>query len=438
MNETSSPSLRNQININPMSFFQAATIALCTAINMLDGFDVLVMSFAASSVASEWNLAPSDLGILLSAGLVGMAIGSFWIAPYADKIGRRPLVLFCLLLVTVGMLLSAISQDKNQLSLLRFITGLGIGGMLAALSALVSEYSSDLRRSFSMSILQSGYPLGAILGGLVSVYLLQQFGWRSLFIFGGSVSLVMIPIVYWKLPESIDFLLLGKRPSALENINRLAKKMKLASISALHKKPIQDGLGYKVLLKPQFLANTIYLWIGYFCLMFAFYFVASWTPKMLVDAGLSTIQGVSAGIYLQAGGIVGAIIIGLLASRLKITMLTSAYLMMCVISMLIYGFGNLDLFGLMLCASIMGFFLIGAMIGLYAIAPGVYPASHRVTGIGSAIGLGRIGAIIAPFLGGWILEFGVETSQIITVFALPLIIASIAVSKIKLAGTLSE
>ena len=106
--------------------------------------------------------------------------------------------------------------------------------------------------------------------------------------------------------------------------------------------------------------------------------------------------------------------------------------------MLIYGFGNLDLFGLMLCASIMGFFLIGAMIGLYAIAPGVYPASHRVTGIGSAIGLGRIGAIIAPFLGGWILEFGVETSQIITVFALPLIIASIAVSKIKLAGTLSE
>ncbi len=438
MNDTSSPSLRNQINENPMSFFQAATIALCTAINMLDGFDVLVMSFAASSVASEWNLAPSDLGILLSAGLVGMAIGSFWIAPYADRIGRRPLVLFCLLLVTLGMLLSAVSQDKIQLSLLRFITGLGIGGMLAALSALVSEYSSDLRRSFSMSILQSGYPLGAILGGLVSVYLLQQFGWRSLFIFGGSVSLVMIPIVYWKLPESIDFLLLGKRPSALEKINRLANKMKLASISALHTNTIQDGLGYKVLLKPQFLANTIYLWIGYFCLMFAFYFVASWTPKMLVDAGLSTIQGVSAGIYLQAGGIVGAIIIGLLASRLKITMLTSAYLMMCVISMLVYGFGNLDLFGLMLCASIMGFFLIGAMIGLYAIAPGVYPASHRVTGIGSAIGLGRIGAIIAPFLGGWILEFGVETSQIITVFALPLIIASIAVSKIKLAGTLSE
>ena len=438
MNDTSSPSLRNQINVNPMSFFQTATVVLCAAINMLDGFDVLVMSFAASSVASEWNLAPSDLGILLSAGLVGMAIGSFWIAPYADKIGRRPLVLFCLLLVTVGMLLSAISQDKNQLSLLRFVTGLGIGGMLAALSALVSEYSSDLRRSFSMSILQSGYPLGAILGGLVSVYLLQQFGWRSLFIFGGSVSLVMIPIVYWKLPESIDFLLLGKRPSALENINRLAQKMRLASISALHTKTIESGLGYKVLLKPQFLANTIYLWIGYFCLMFAFYFVASWTPKMLVDAGLSTIQGVSAGIYLQAGGIVGAIIIGLLASRLKITMLTSAYLMMCVISMLIYGFGNLDLFGLMLCASIMGFFLIGAMIGLYAIAPGVYPASHRVTGIGSAIGLGRIGAIIAPFLGGWILEFGVETSQIITVFALPLIIASIAVSKIKLAGTLSE
>ena len=437
MSETSSSSIRDQINLNSMSFFQMATIALCTAINMLDGFDVLVMSFAASSVAKEWDLLPSEVGILLSAGLFGMAIGSIWLAPYADKIGRRALVLLCLFVITIGMFASAASSDKTQLAGLRFLTGLGIGGMLAALSALVSEYSNDVRRGMSMSILQSGYPLGAIFGGIVSVYLLQNFGWRSLFFFGGLASAVMIPIAFWKLPESIDFMLLGDKAEHKDKISKLAERMHLIKyeISSTSEKAVRQT--YRTLLEAKYRLNTLCIWVGYFCLMFSFYFVVSWTPKLLVDAGLTTVQGVSAGIYLQMGGIIGALILGYLTSRFQVTRLTSLYLLLSVFSMVIYGLANLSLVQLMFCASLMGFFLIGAMIGLYTIAPAIYPASLRVTGIGMAIGLGRIGGILAPFLAGYILEFGLHQSQSFIVFAAPLLVASIAIWQIRLSRTLS-
>ena len=288
-----------------------------------------------------------------------------------------------------------------------------------------------------MSILQSGYPLGAILGGIVSVYLLQNFGWRSLFFFGGLASAVMIPIAFWKLPESIDFMLLGDKAQYKDKISKLAERMNLIKyeISSTSEKAARQT--YRTLLEAKYRLNTLCIWVGYFCLMFSFYFVVSWTPKLLVDAGLTTVQGVSAGIYLQMGGIIGALTLGYLTSRFQVTRLTSLYLLLSVLSMVIYGLANLSLVQLMFCASLMGFFLIGAMIGLYTIAPAIYPANLRVTGIGMAIGLGRIGGILAPFLAGYILEFGLHQSQSFIVFAAPLLVASLAIWQIRLSRTLS-
>ena len=187
MNNMTSEELRLMVNTRPMTFFQITTIGLCVVINMLDGFDVLVMSFAASSVSSEWGLSPSDLGILLSAGLIGMAVGSVWLGPYGDRFGRRFLVLACLVVITLGMLLSSQVADKYQLVGCRFFTGRGSGGMLATLNTMVHEFSNDSKRGLCISILQSAYPMGAIVGGIISVYLLSEFGWRSLFIFGLSL-----------------------------------------------------------------------------------------------------------------------------------------------------------------------------------------------------------------------------------------------------------
>ncbi len=431
MSNASSTELRSLVNSRPMTSFQVASISLCVVINMLDGFDVLVMSFAASSVSAEWDLSSGGLGMLLSAGLVGMALGSISLGPLGDRLGRRLLVLTCLVIVTIGMLLSSQAADTSQLIAFRFITGLGIGGMLATLNTMVSELANDAKRGLCISVLQSAYPMGAIIGGIISVYLLSEFGWRSLFIFGGLASLLMIPIAYFTLPESMDYLISRGDKNSIEQINHLAEKMQLPKIEATHTPDEQASHGnLKSLLSDAYREKTWLIWCAFFCLMFAFYYVVSWTPKLLVDAGLTTAQGISAGIYLQLGGIVGAINLGMLSSRLNVYRLTSGYLVMCVVSMLVFGLADLTLLGLMICASIMGFFLIGAMIGLYTIAPALYPATRRVTGIGWAIGIGRIGAILSPVIGGVLLASGLAPFQSIGVFAAPLLIAAVAVWRI--------
>jgi benzoate transport len=416
-----------------MSVFQIQTVFICTLINMLDGFDVLVMSFAAASVSSEWTLSPYQLGILLSAGLFGMAIGSISLGALADRLGRKRLVNICLVIITAGMFASAYSENQEQLLAFRFVTGIGIGGMLATLTTLVSEYSNESSRGLCIGFLQSGYPLGALLGGIVSVYLIDSFGWRSLFIFGGSLSLIMLPFVFWKLPESLDFLLLRGNQADKSKIQQILTKLQIETSEFLHTtEENEKKADWISLFSSDSRANTLYLWTCYFLLMFSFYFVVSWTPKLLVDAGLTTGQGISAGVYLQAGGLVGAISLGLLGYKFKVPILTSVFFCCGVAAMLFYGLVELSLVYLMLVAAVMGFFLIGAMIGLYTIAPSVYPANVRVSGVGLAIGIGRIGAIVAPLAGGIILNSGYSTDEIFVIFSIPLILAALAVYKIKL------
>ena len=413
--------------------FQIQTVFICTLINMLDGFDVLVMSFAAASVSSEWTLTPYQLGILLSAGLFGMAIGSISLGALADRLGRKRLVNICLVIITAGMFASAYSENQEQLLAFRFVTGIGIGGMLATLTTLVSEYSNESSRGLCIGFLQSGYPLGALLGGIVSVYLIDSFGWRSLFIFGGSLSLIMLPFVFWKLPESLDFLLLRGNQADKSKIQQILTKLQIETSEFLHTtEESEKKADWISLFSSDSRANTLYLWTCYFLLMFSFYFVVSWTPKLLVDAGLTTGQGISAGVYLQAGGLVGAISLGLLGYKFKVPILTSVFFCCGVAAMLFYGLVELSLVSLMLVAAVMGFFLIGAMIGLYTIAPSVYPANVRVSGVGLAIGIGRLGAIVAPLAGGIILNSGYSTDEIFVIFSIPLILAALAVYKIKL------
>ena len=424
---------RGEINSRNMSVFQIQTVFICTLINMLDGFDVLVMSFAAASVSSEWTLSPYQLGILLSAGLFGMAIGSISLGALADRLGRKRLVNICLVIITAGMFASAYSENQEQLLAFRFVTGIGIGGMLATLTTLVSEYSNESSRGLCIGFLQSGYPLGALLGGIVSVYLIESFGWRSLFIFGGSLSLIMLPFVFWKLPESLDFLLLRGNQADKSKIQQILTKLQIETSEFLHTtEENEKKADWISLFSSDSRANTLYLWTCYFLLMFSFYFVVSWTPKLLVDAGLTTGQGISAGVYLQAGGLVGAISLGLLGYKFKVPILTSVFFCCGVAAMLFYGLVELSLVSLMLVAAIMGFFLIGAMIGLYTIAPSVYPANVRVSGVGLAIGIGRLGAIVAPLAGGIILNSGYSSDEIFVIFSIPLILAALAVYKIKL------
>lgn len=424
--------IRKNMDEGAMTSFQWLAVAICTLLIMLDGFDVLVMAFTASSVAAEWKLGGAQLGVLFSAGLIGMAIGSLVIAPLADRYGRQPVILLCLAIVSLGMLLSAAARNHAELAALRGITGLGIGGMLASVGVITAEYSSSKWRSTAIALQATGYPIGATLGGLMAAWLLGHHGWRSVFVFGGLTTALMVPIVLWRLPESVDFLI-SRRPSgALGKLNRL---MALMGRPALQQLPVpargsqaaQGGNTVAALFRNGLARPTLMLWIGFFLLMFNVYFSLSWTPKLLVQAGLSAQQGVTGGVLLNLGGIAGGSLFGLLALKAKLRHLAIGSLLLNALFTALFGMASASLGWAFAAAVGMGIFLFACMAGLYGLVPSTYPAEVRATGMGWTIGIGRLGAILAPTMAGLLLDRGWQPASLYYVFALPLIAAALAV-----------
>lgn len=431
-------SLRRAFDEGPMSRFQWSAIAICVTLVMLDGFDVLVMAFTAASVSAEWKLSGAQLGVLFSAGLFGMAAGSLFLAPLADRFGRQPIILLCLVLIALGMGLSSLAQSGNQLAALRALTGVGIGGMLASVGVITAEYASNKWRSTAVALQATGYPIGATIGGSIAAVLLEAHGWRSVFVFGSLATAAMIPLVLWRLPESVDFLA-SKRPAgALQKLNALLRKMQrpeldeLPSLPAAAERPANTVAG---LFSAGMARSTLLLWAAFFLLMFSFYFALSWTPKLLVSAGLSARQGITGGVLLNIGGIVGGSLFGLLASRFNLGSLTAAALTITALAMAAFGAATGHLEASFAIAALIGAFIFGSMAGLYAFAPVIYPAAVRTTGMGWAIGIGRIGAILAPLIAGMLLDGGWQAPQLYYAYALPLLAAMVAVFALRRSAT---
>ncbi len=423
--------ITNYIEHGPMSRFQVVAIMLCMIINMMDGFDVLVIAFTAPSIAAEWGLTPAAVGLLLSSGLTGMVIGALLIGPLGDRIGRRKLILICLLVITVGMLLSGFCQNASQLVAMRLLTGLGIGGILPGLNTIVAEYSSLRWRSFSVSLMQAGYPVGATLGGILTALLIARYGWRSSYFMGALASAIMIPLVWKHLPESLDYLLARRPIDALERVNQLLVRLEKPAITALPEVTVAQAKGSNVYTalfsNPQLFSRVMLLCTAFFTLMLTFYFVMSWTPKILVDSGLSTTQGISGGIVLNLGGIVGCVLIGYLSSRLSLIRLIIAYVLLTCVLMILFARVAEPLGLVILLAVWLGFFMSGAMVGLYALSPALYPVANRAAGISMATGVGRIGGLVAPLLAGLLFEYGLPQREGYIVFAIPLVVTLISV-----------
>ena len=422
--------LRKTFDEGPMSRFQWSAITICITLIMLDGFDVLVMAFTAASVSAEWKLSGAQLGVLFSAGLFGMAAGSLFLAPLADRFGRQAIILLCLVVIALGMGLSALAQGSTQLAALRALTGLGIGGMLASVGVITAEFASNKWRSTAVALQATGYPIGATIGGSIAAVLLEAYGWRSVFVFGGVATVAMIPLVLWRLPESVDFLTSRRPAGALQKLNALLRKMQrtelaeLPPLPAVGERPSNTIPG---LFNGGLARSTLLLWAAFFLLMFSFYFALSWTPKLLVSAGLSARQGITGGVLLNIGGIVGGSLFGLLAARLDLGRLTAASLTMTAVAMAAFGASTGHLGASFAIAFLIGAFIFGSMAGLYAFAPVIYPAAVRTTGMGWAIGIGRIGAILAPLIAGMLLDSGWQAPKLYYAYALPLIAAMAAV-----------
>ncbi|PZR07976.1 MAG: 4-hydroxybenzoate transporter, partial [Azospirillum brasilense] len=344
-----------------MTRFQIGIVALCVAIAGLDGFDVLVAAFTASAIAKEWALNPATLGVLFGAGLAGMGFGALLIAPLGDRLGRRPTVLLCLGILLAGMLASAFARDIGELALLRFLTGLGIGGVLANINVVVAEYASERRRGLCVALMSVGYPIGATLGGMAAVYLIQIWGWRSVYAFGGLVALILIPLTMRLLPESLSFLLARRPADALERVNRILARLGCAPMATLPALPLssEQSMSRDVLaiFRSPMRAGTIVSSFLYFSVMATCYFLLSWTPKLLTDLGLSVSGGISGSLLMNVGGTAGCILYGFYAERFGVRRLAVCFMVGLSVMTLVFGVLPADAMLLLVAALALGFFL---------------------------------------------------------------------------------
>ena len=412
----------------PLTSFQLASIAVCVALNMLDGFDILAMSFAASGVKSAWHLPDGQLGALLSAGLVGMGLGSLILGPCADRWGRRRIVLLSVTLAGLGMLGSSAARGFLDLLVLRVLTGIGIGGTIASVAVVVSEYAPDRWRGAALAAYATGYPVGATIGGALTALAIPHYGWRSAFAIGGAMSLALLPLAWRRLPESLDFLLARRPPAALERVNALLAAMRRPEVAALpaHPAASHGGSELRAQLALLMTGRTALVWATFFCTMAGFYFIVSWTPRLLNAAGLSTAQGLTGGVLLNLGGIAGCAGFAVAAARADARGLLIAALLATALLIAAFGLTMTRLDTALGTALLLGVLSQAAMAGLYAVGPPLYPTIVRATGMGWAIGIGRFGAILAPLASGALLERGWSPAQLYYLFSAPFLLAAAA------------
>lgn len=412
----------------PMTMRQKLVVGLCILLNGLDGFDVLSVSFAAPGISKEWGIERAALGIVLSMELVGMAIGSIALGQLADRVGRRVTTLFCLALMAIGMLLAALSASPASLGSIRFMTGLGIGGLLASISALAAGASNTKARTMSVALMAAGYPLGAVIGGAISSQLLAGGDWRNVFYLGAGLTIALLPVAASILPEGFDTLLRRKSgPERLEAINRSLKMLGHSPISGLIELAPTDRPAFATLFTQPLRPLTILLTSAYFLHMMSFYFMLKWIPKIVADLGVPASQAASVLVWANVGGVIGSFGLSLLTARFPLRGLMIAVLSSSAIFLVLFGNAPAELSALSWAAAAAGFSTNAVIVGLYALIAASYPPHLRGGGTGLVIGLGRGGAALGPIVGGLLFSAGLDRGAVALVMASGSALAVLAV-----------
>ena len=431
-----SDQIRVLIDESKLTGLQLTVLGVCFFLNMLDGMDVLAISFAAPAIADEWSISPQSLGVVFSAALVGMTAGAIFLSPYTDVIGRRRMILASLLMISLGMLATSFANSVPALIALRFLAGLGIGSMLASMTSMVSEYAPDRLRNVFILVLHASYSIGAIIAGFVAAGLIPAFGWRPLFVVAGCASFIGIPLVWFLLPESLDFLTKKQPRGALGKVNSVLTRMGHATLDML---PIQqdDGPsspGLSSIFAGQFRDRTIWLWLSFFMGFATLYFLLSWVVKLAIESGLALENAIYAGVCLNLGAFFGSVSLGFLSNRFGLTRIIGLFFVASAVFVVVYGSAGASVAMRLILVFMLMYFVQGAFTGLYAVAARIYPTEIRTTGIGWAIGAGRLGAILGPIVAGLVLGAGVSISWTFAIYAIPMILAAVFVSRIGIAG----
>ncbi len=416
----------NDVGQMKMTQVQYLSIAICFLMSVLDGMDVLVVSYCAPAIAEDLDLGPKSLGFVFSAGLIGMAIGAIFLAPFADRFGRKKLILASSFIMGLSVLLTAFSQTITQLIIMRLISGLGIGCMLATTATLTSESVLNNSKDFWVSLVISGYPVGAVVSGYIAAAVIPSHGWESMFILAGLTTLLTIPLTFFFLSESPQFYLKKQPKGALAKANKILIKMNFKPLDSLPKMGLNTNKNPQIskLFSNNYKISTLQLWAALFFAFGCLYFLISWIPKLSTDAGLSIELAIYAGTIFNVGAFFGIVLQGYFSSKIGLKKTISFFLLLTFLLMASFKlFVGTDL--LLLVYFLLGFSLQGGFVGLYAVATRLYPTEFKTTGVGWAIGMGRVGGILAPLIGGFFISIGLSLSANFFIFSIPALIASV-------------
>lgn len=412
------------IDAKRLSRLQLLIITICFSIMAVDGFDTYVISYIASSIQEEWHIKPEDMKALLSSGLAGLTIGAFIFGPLADRFGRKPVLIVSMAFFGLTTLCAAVSSGLTELTILRFLTGLGLGGAMPAALTLTSEYCPNRKRASLVMIMFCGFTLGSSLGGLTSAYLIDVFGWRSVLWVGGILPLLLLPATIWLMPESARYLALKQEKS--EMVRRLMQRIAPdENFSNTHfiVAEVASGASAPALFKPGILGCTLLLWLGFFMSLMAMFLFANWLPTLLKMMGMPQKTSSLVAMMFTLGGTTGALLLGVLMDKI------SQAKVLCFSFACAGGFiallGHLPATPWMFAAVVFcaGVCLSGSQVGINALATTLYPVACRATGVSWANSVGRLGAVLGSMIGGVMLASQISFPTIFFLTGIPAVLA---------------
>lgn len=425
-------SVRHHIDRAPVSTTQYIVFAIAFLLNVVDGFDVVAMSVAMPSLTADWGISATEKGYILSAALIGMTLGAMFLAPFADRIGRRNILIIATIMIGVSMVVTGfIPQSVEWMIAIRAISGLGIGIIFANSATIGAEFAPEKMRNLVVTIIVMGYAAGATIVGPIANAIIESSGWEMVFVYGGLFTLLMTVVLFFYLPESIEFVATqaGNENDKLYRINRILSNMGCTAMSELPKHTVEkQRISVTNLFKQDLGKQTLGVWLIYFMGFMSLYFLMSWIPTLFVNSGYERSQGIAALTLYNLGAVAGIVLIGLIATKIKLAKPIAIYFIGSAVFLAIVAYWQpTSVFWLNALIFIIGFLLQGAFTAMYAMAARVYPTRVRATGIGWAAGLGRIGAILSPIVAGYLVAAHWGMYDLFMLFALPLLIAGIVV-----------
>ncbi len=400
--------VRALLEAAPLSRAQKLALTLIMLLIALDGYDVLAISFAAPGIVADWGVGPGALGLVFSAGLAGMALGSLLLAPVADSIGRRALILVALVLLALGMGASAFAGSVTELATWRVVTGIGIGAMISVGVPLGAEFANARRRPLAIAFCAIGYPLGGTVGGLAAAALMRLYGWPAVFLLGAGAALVLLPVIWWLLPESPAYLLECDRPDRLDRVNRSLARLDHPPVAALPPRTARTGPAYGAIFAAGQRRDTLRIMLINLLIVTSIYYVLSWMPQLVAERGFSPSSATLTASIASCAGILAALFVGLAGQHVRIRLLAATMATGVGLSTLLFALMPADFVLIAVMAALVGACVHGCMAGLYSLIAATFSPTMRATGVGFVVGIGRGGSTIAPALAGGLFALGLD------------------------------